>query len=144
MGCIYTADIPTIAETDVVVLGGMMTLGLVMPLAGQLTRYGNPVGGIITEFLARVVSESRKFSRAEGKDYQMFCSPHVMRSLVGTGLDQVHDEAPNKATYGHYEKCGLMQPVTIMFTMGGEVICQRQVFYVLDFLKRFVPGFENS
>lgn len=285
-------------------LGGMMTVGMVMPLAGHVTRHGNPLGGIISEFLERVVEQSRIYCGGQGKDHYMFSAPHIMKhvalemvteagvnvlfrtslvdvarvgnrieraivhtksglgsvaagvfidatgdgdlialageefvkgsepgvmqTLLGTGLDKVHDEDADTATYGDYDKSGLMQPVTIMFTMGGvdaakaqplcnlkvryseigitkedflklpyantpgfvvddsdevplpqgrvlffqtlrpgevvinmtrvtgidgsdaadlnrgEVICQKQVFYVLDFLKRFIPGFEHS
>jgi len=309
-------------------LGGMMTLGLVMPLAGQATFEGNLLGGILQEFLERVMAEGKNYcigseddqkvkqgvsvaasapslySQALSWHQSFFSSPHIMKhvalemvleagvdilfhtslvdvvrennritmvvvntksgigtitgrefidatgdgdviyrageefvkgsepgvmsSLLETGLDTVHDEDADHSAYGEYEQSGLMQPVTIMFTMGnidterakafcnikvrysdigitredflklpyantpgfvvddtdevplpqgrvlffrtlrqgeavinmtrvigidgsdaadlsrGEILCQRQVFYVLDFLKRFIPGFEKS
>lgn len=159
-----------------------------------------------------------------GEKFVSGSEPGVMRGLTDTGLNRVHEE---EISYGEYDKCGQMQPVTIMFTMGhvdverakplinrklkfadvgltkeqflklpyantpgfmvdgddlplpqgrvlfvqnrragevvvnmtrvtgingadaldlsrGEVLAQRQVFYVIDFLQRFIPGFEKA
>jgi hypothetical protein len=325
----YSAEIPILKETDVVVvgggpagvcaaiasartgaktllieqhgcLGGMMTLGLVMPLDARCSRSGKPFGGILEELVKRIAHLTRDYCGGEGKDHHLYSSPHiakyvlldtvlnsgadvllhcalvdvekqgsdirrlivqtksglggvsgrifidatgdgdliarageafvsgsepgVMASLERTGLNKIHEEA---AVYGDYGQTGVMQPVSLMFTMGGvdveeakplinkkltysdlgmtredfrrlpyantpgfmengndlplpqgrvlffknrrpgevtinmtrvtgingadalelsdgELVAQRQTFYVLDFLKRFVPGFKGA
>lgn len=281
-------------------LGGMMTMGLVMPLDARCSRSGQPFGGILEELVTRIAELTRSYCGGEGKKHHLYSSPHVakyvlldtllesgaevllhctlvdvlrngnsieqlvvqtksglggivgrtfidatgdgdllacaganfvtgsepgvMASLDQTGLNKVHEES---TTYGDYDRTGVMQPVSIMFTMGGvdtdaakplvnkkltyadlgitreefrelpyantpgfmengedlplpqgrvlffqnrrpgevtinmtrvtgvngadglelsdgEVTGQRQAFYVLDFLKRFVPGFRNA
>lgn len=326
---LYSAQVPVLKNVDVVVvgggpagvsaaiaaarcgartllleqhgcLGGMMTMGLVMPLDARCTRSGQPFGGILEELVTRIAELTRSYCGGEGKKHHLYSSPHiakyvlldtllesgaevllhcrlvdvlrsddrieqlvvhtksglggivgrifidatgdgdllaragesyvtgsepgVMASLDRTGLNKVHEES---TTYGDYDRTGVMQPVSIMFTMGGvdtdeakllvnkkltygdvgitreefrklpyantpgfmengedlplpqgrvlffqnrrpgevtvnmtrvtgvngadgldlsngEVIGQRQAFYVLDFLKRFVPGFKNA
>jgi hypothetical protein len=281
-------------------LGGMMTLGLVMPLDARCSRSGKPFGGILEEIVGDVIRTSKEYCGGVGKDHHIYSSPHVikyvlldtvlnsnaevlfhtsladvcmgnnkisqlivqtksglkgisgrvfidatgdgdllarteepfvsgsepgvMEALDTTGLNKIHEETTQ---YGGYAAQGVMQPVSIMFTMGGvdtvkakplinkrlsyadigitkeefqklpyantpgftengdelplpqgrvlffknrrpgevtinmtrvtgingadaldltkgEVIAQRQTFYVIDFLKRFIPGFENA
>lgn len=283
-------------------LGGMMTLGMVMPFSARSTRSGQHFGGIMEEMLQQTISMTRQYSGGSGKDHHIFSSPHVMKfvaldlalksgvevlfhamlvgveregdlikrlvvstksglcaiealfvidatgdgdiiagageefvlgsepgvmaGLTATGLNVVHEGGGH---YGDYEEIGKMQPVTIMFTMGGvevakakplvnkklnfsdlgisreeflglpyantpgfmveeaseeiplpqgrvlffqnrrpgevvvnmtritgvngadalelskgEVLAQQQMFYVIDFLKRYVPGFEDA
>ena len=281
-------------------LGGMMTLGLVMPLSAQATKSGQPFGGILHEMLDRIVALTRQYCGGDGKAHHLFSSPHVMKyvlldtavksgvdilfhttlvdmqrnlnrierlivhtksglafvsgdvfvdasgdgdliekageefvlgsepgvmdRLTSSGLNKVHEE---ERAYGNYHQDGLLQPVTMMFTMGGvdverarplvnrrlrfsdvgltrgefeklpyantpgfmvdgeelplpqgrvlffknrrpgevvvnmtrvtdidgadaldltkgEIIAQQQVFFVLDFLIRYIPGFEKA
>ena len=281
-------------------LGGMMTLGLVMPLSAQATKSGESFGGILHELLDRIVALTREYCGGEGKPHHLFSSPHIMKfvlldtavnsgvdvllhatlidvqrrgdrveklvvhtksglglieggvfidasgdgdlikhvgeeyalgsepgvmdRLTGTGLNKVHQE---DYAYGNYRQDGLLQPVSMMFTMGavdaeraqplvnrrlrfedvgltraefeklpyantpgfvvdgeelplpqgrvlffknrrpgevvvnmtrvtgidgvnaldltkGEIVAQRQMFYVIDFLIRYVPGFEQA
>ena len=281
-------------------LGGMMTLGLVMPLSAQASKCGLSFGGILHEMLDRIVGLTKEYCGGEGKPHHLFSSPHVMKyvlldtavnsgvdillhttlvdvvrvgnrieklvvlsksglgvieggvfidatgdgdllfragedyvlgseagvmdRLTGAGLNKVHME---ERAYGNYEQDGLLQPVTMMFTMGGvdverarplvnrrlrfadvgltreefeklpyantpgfvvegdelplpqgrvlffqnrrpgevvvnmtrvtgingadaleltqgEIVAQRQVFHVVDFLHRFIPGFERA
>jgi len=51
-----------------------------------------------------------------GEAFTLGSEPGVFRHLSDTGLDQVHEE---DRTYGAYETSGLMQPVTLFFTMSG-------------------------
>ena len=281
-------------------LGGMMTLGLVMPLDAHSTKSGKSFGGIMQELLDRIIRDTRAYCHGVGKDHHLFSSPHVMKyvlldtvtasgvdilfhaslvdavregdrlshvvlqtksgmvaveakffidatgdgdlvacageeyvtgsepgvmsGLTRTGLNKVHEE---NRSYGDYEESGMMQPVTMMFTMGnvdigkakplinkrltysdlgmtreeflelpyantpgfmvegdelplpqgrvlffairragevvvnmtrvtgingadaldltrGEIVAQKQMFYVMDFLKRYIPGFKDA
>lgn len=92
-----------------------------------------------------------------GEEFVLGSEPGVFRHLNETGLDQVHEE--ESGTYGKYEKSGLMQPVTLFFTMSGvdvdraEPLNNRHLTYAdigmtrEDFLKlpyANTPGFEVS
>lgn len=52
------------------------------------------------------------------EEYVLGSEPNVFDELVATGLDEVHFEEKN-GSYKGYEQSGLMQPVSMMFTMGG-------------------------
>jgi hypothetical protein len=173
-------------------LGGMMTLGLVMPLSAHSTKSGQSFGGIMHEILERVIAETKRYCGGSGKPHHLFSSPHVMKHVLlelavdagvevllhatlvdvvreddtikhlviltksglrslqarifidatgdgdllaragaefvlgsepgvlgglrATGLNKVHKEA---GEYGDYSRDGVLQPVTMMFTMGG-------------------------
>lgn len=51
-----------------------------------------------------------------GEEFVVGSEPGVLKNLVATGLDKMH-ETDN--AYGEYGKSGLMQPVTVMFTMAN-------------------------
>lgn len=53
-----------------------------------------------------------------GEEFTLGSEPGVFKHLSETGLDQVHEEKES-GTYSGYEKNGLMQPVTLFFTMNG-------------------------
>lgn len=173
-------------------LGGMMTLGLVMPFSAHSTKSGQSFGGIMHEVLERVIADTRRYCAGTGKPHHLFSSPHVMKhvllelavgagvdvllhatlvdvvregntiqqlvvltksglcsvkarvfidasgdgdllarageefvlgsepgvlgGLSATGLNKVHKEA---CEYGDYARDGVLQPVTMMFTMAG-------------------------
>ncbi|MDR1279202.1 MAG: FAD-dependent oxidoreductase [Opitutaceae bacterium] len=283
-------------------LGGMMTVGLVMPFSAYSSRSGKSFGGIMEEMRRQTLRLTREYAAGEGDDEQVCSSPHVLKyvaldlviksgakvlfhamladvvrngdrieslvvctksglcaiegdffidatgdgdllarageefvlgsepgvlaSLTETGLNQIHETGGH---YGEYETSGQLQPASLMFTMGnvneeragvfinkrlrfsdlglareaflrlpyantpgfvikdgsddiplpqkrvlffktrhpgevvvnmtrvtgidgtdalqlsnGEVIAQQQTLHLVDFLKRFVPGFENA
>jgi hypothetical protein len=91
-----------------------------------------------------------------GEDFTLGSEPGVFQHLRDTGLDQVHEE---DQAYRAYETSGLMQPVTLFFTMGGvdisraETLNNRRLSYAdlgmtrADFLQwpyANTPGFEPS
>jgi hypothetical protein len=283
-------------------LGGMMTLGLVMPFGARASRRGLRFGGILEEILQETIRLSSQYADGQGREDRIFSSPHIIKyvlldfavksgvdilfhamlggveregsritrlvvatksglqaiegqvfidatgdgdvlawakeeftlgsepdvlsSLTRAGINAVHESDEH---YGDYSGSGKMQPVSLMFTLGNvdekrampfinkrlryadlgltreafsklpyantpgfvvdansdevplpqgrilffeirrpgevvinmtrvtgingadaldlsraEVIAQQQMFYVLDFLKRFVPGFESA
>ena len=89
-----------------------------------------------------------------GEDFVKGSEPDVLRQLAGTGLDKIHEDERKCVSYS---RNGAMQPVSIMFDMGGvdrakaspyvnktltyaDVGLTRDAFQKLVISK--VPGFE--
>ncbi|MDP0497337.1 MAG: FAD-dependent oxidoreductase [Verrucomicrobiota bacterium JB024] len=73
-------------------LGGMMTLGMVMPLAARSDLKGNHFGGILEEFIQRTLKVTREYCGTETKDHRLYSSPHIMKfvsleMLTESGVD---------------------------------------------------------
>ena len=63
-------------------LGGMMTLGLVMPLSAQATKGGQSFGGILHELLERIIALTKEYCGGVGKPHHLFSSPHIMKYVL--------------------------------------------------------------
>ncbi len=82
--------------------------------------------------------------KMSGEEYVTGSEPDVLRQMQGSGLDKVHE---SDISYSKYPKDGVMQPVSIMFNMGGvdyekaKSWCNRNLIYTdlgitkEDFLK---------
>ncbi|MBI4977822.1 MAG: FAD-dependent oxidoreductase [Spirochaetes bacterium] len=92
----------------------------------DVIREGNTIQGLVVATksgLARI--DGRIFIDATGdgdliarakEEFVIGSEPDVLKNLTVTGLDKVHEE---DRAYGDYDESGLMQPVTVMFTMAG-------------------------
>ena len=73
-------------------LGGMMTLGMVMPLAARSDTKGNHFGGILEEFIQETIRVTKQYCGTESKDHRLYSSPHIMKfvaldMLTKSGVD---------------------------------------------------------
>ena len=54
-----------------------------------------------------------------GESYALGSEPGVFDELVSSGMNRVHFENGSSGSYTGYQENGLMQPVSMMFTMAG-------------------------
>ncbi len=73
-------------------LGGMMTLGMVMPLGARSDTKGNHFGGILEEFVQKTIQETKRYCGTEVKDHRVYSSPHIMKLVALDMLTQAGAE----------------------------------------------------